>query len=84
MANSSTRKQKSARNPGHRPRDRSPRRRRWLVLPLALGIGAAAFYVLITAGGPGSDRPLDDIDTASRQSLERVLRDADRAEGAAR
>ncbi len=54
------------------------------MLPLALGIGGAAFYVLVTAGIPGADSPQDHISAASRQSLERVLLDAERAEEASR
>jgi hypothetical protein len=80
MAESSSRKRKSARKPARRARSRSPRKRRWLVLPLALGIGAAAFYVLATGGASdrrGDGRPLDEIDEASRQSLDRVLREAE-------
>ena len=84
MAKSTSRKQKSARNPRRRTVSPSPRRRRWLVLPLALGIGAVAFYLLVTAGVPGTIPPQDHISAASRQSLERVLRDAERAEQAPR
>ena len=84
MAKSTSRKQKSARNPRRRTGSPSLRRRRWLVLPLAMGIAAVAFYVLVTAGVPGGDPPQDHISASSRQSLERVLRDAERAEEASR
>jgi hypothetical protein len=54
------------------------------VLPLALGIAGLALYVLVTLGPTGfatdGSPPLDDISDASRQQLERVIRDADRAE----
>jgi len=92
MAVSSAQKRKSARNPGHRarkrsPRKRPPRKRRWLVLPLALGIAALALCVLVTLGWEGpvasGPPPLDEIDDASRARLERVIREAElREEGA--
>ena len=54
------------------------------MLPLAMGVAAVAFYVLVTAGAPGTGPPQDHISAASRQSLERVLRDAERAEETSR
>jgi hypothetical protein len=88
MAVSSTRKQKNARNPSRRIRQRPARKRRWLVLPLALGIAAIAFYILFTRGPEGlvanEPPPLDDIGDASRARLEHVIRDAERAEEAGR
>jgi hypothetical protein len=55
------------------------------VLPLALGVAALALYVLVTLGptgfATGGSPPLDDISDASRQQLERVIRDAEQAEG---
>ena len=80
MAVSSTRKQKSARSPRRRARKSPARKRRWVVLTLALGISAIAFYFLATVGsqGPVASRPpMDDIDDASRVRLEQVLRDAE-------
>lgn len=57
-------------------------------MTLALGIAATALYVLATDGsrGPaaGGPPPWDDIDDASRQRLEQVLRDADLQEERAR
>ncbi len=54
---------------------------RWLALPLGLALAGAALYVLATDGAPpisvSSGPPLDHIDAASRERLERVLRDAD-------
>jgi len=90
MAVTSTRKQKSARNPRRRSRRRSPRSpqsRRWLVVPLALGVAALALYVLVTAGARApvaTGPPLDDIDAASRARLEQVIRDAELREEPAR
>jgi hypothetical protein len=45
---------------------------RWLLVLVGLAVGAAALYALV----PGEDLPLDDIDAASRQKLERVLRES--------
>lgn len=56
---------------------------RWLLVLLGLAIAAAALYALVAGRElPLSESapPLDDIDEASRHELERVLRDADRAE----
>ncbi len=81
MAVSSTRKQKNARSPRRRARKSPARKRRWVVLTLALGIAAIAFYFLATVGSQGpvasGPPPLDDIDDASRLRLEQVLRDAE-------
>ena len=81
MVVSSTRKQKSARSPRRRARKGPARKRRWVVLTLALGISAIAFYFLATVGSQGpvgsGPPPLDDIDEASRLRLEQVLRDAE-------
>jgi hypothetical protein len=78
------RKRKSARNPRRRARKRPARKRRWVVLTLALGIAAVALYFVVTFGSPGSvasgPPPLDDIDEASRLRLEQVLLGADLAE----
>ena len=60
----------------------SGRKRRWLVLPLALAISALALYALVAGGWPGfldpGEPPLDDIGDASRLRLERVLGEAER------
>jgi len=57
-------------------------KRRWLVLPLALGIATLAFYVLVSGGRPAfldpGEPPLDDIGDASRLRLEHVLGEAER------
>ena len=59
--------------------------RRWLVLPLGIGIAALAGYVLLTganeppAGGEttgAADAPHDEIDEESRERLRAILRDA--------
>jgi hypothetical protein len=56
--------------------------RQWWLLPLGLGIVAAALFALLS-GGPSQlpvasgPPPLDDHDERSRQELERVLREAD-------
>lgn len=51
--------------------------KRWLVVAVALALAAGAFLVLVqrepSAGGP----PLDEIDDASRERLERLLREED-------
>lgn len=49
--------------------------KRWLPLSLGLAIVATALYLMARGGG---DRPLDDIDDASRAKLERVLGEAQR------
>jgi hypothetical protein len=61
---------------------------RRVAIALGLALAAAALYLLL-AGGRGGDRgreaggpPLDQIDDASRASLERVLREADEREAA--
>jgi len=73
--------------PANRGRGRTPTRsgggkRRWLVLPLALGVAALALYVLVSAGRPAfldpGEPPLDDIGDASRLRLEHVLAEAER------
>ena len=57
--------------------------RRWWLLPLGIAIASAALVALLR-GGPTTlpvatgPPPLDAIDDASRQRLERVLRDAER------
>jgi hypothetical protein len=48
--------------------------KRWLLAMVGLAVGAAALYALVPE--PGEDAPLDDIDAASRQQLERVLRES--------
>ena len=69
----------SSRRPGTAPRGSG--RRRWLLLPLGLGIAALGVYVAVQSStrGPASvgPPPLDHIDDASRVRLERVLRDAE-------
>jgi hypothetical protein len=49
--------------------------KRWLVVAVALALAAGAFFALVkrepAPGGP----PLDEIDDASRQRLEQVLRE---------
>jgi hypothetical protein len=49
---------------------------RWLFLSFGLVTAALAFYAL--AGAGIGEPPLDDIDPASRASLEKVLEKADR------
>ncbi len=82
---SKARTQKPVRNPRRRPRKRSAGKSRWLLLPLVLGIAALAVYVVVTLGptrfATGGSPPLDDISDASRRQLERVIRDAEQAEG---
>ena len=88
MAVSRNQRQTNARKrarPGSRSQTQGRARgskRRWLVLPLALGIAGLALYVL-SAGGqlefldPG-EPPLDDIGDVSRLRLEKVLSEAER------
>ena len=45
---------------------------RLLLVLMGLAIGAGALYALV----PGEQAPMDDIDAASRQRLERVLQDS--------
>lgn len=51
------------------------------MVPIALGLGALAFYVLLKEGSVGSvaggPAPMDRIDDASRQQLERLIEEAD-------
>jgi hypothetical protein len=60
--------------------------RRWWLLPLGIAIAAVALLALLR-GGPArlpvaiGPPPLDDIDDASRERLDRVLREADRDAG---
>jgi hypothetical protein len=53
--------------------------RRWWLLPLALGLAAAATFVLVRGLSfqDTGEPPLDHIDDASRERLERVLREAE-------
>lgn len=48
---------------------------RWLLVAVALALAAGAFLVVVqrepSPGGP----PLDDVDDASRERLERLLRE---------
>ncbi|MDJ0850970.1 MAG: hypothetical protein QNK04_21575 [Myxococcota bacterium] len=48
---------------------------RWIALTLGLAVAAVSLYVLAQGGG---EQPLGQIDAASRDSLQRVLREADR------
>ncbi len=48
---------------------------RWIALTLGLAVAAVSLYVLARGGG---GEPLGRIDAASRESLERVLRQAER------
>jgi len=53
------------------------------ILALVLGLAIAGGAIFLLASGDRSalrevERPLDDIDDASRKALERVLEDADR------
>ncbi len=48
---------------------------RWIALTLGLAVAAVSLYVLARGGG---EEPLGRIDAASRDSLERVLRQAER------
>jgi hypothetical protein len=88
MTQSKTRKPKSPAKSGRRSSPPAAARRRWLILPVALGLGGLAFYVLLKEGSVGSvargPAPLDRIDDASRQQLERLIEEADRAEERAR
>jgi hypothetical protein len=53
--------------------------KRWLVLTLGLAVAATALYVLAGGGsGGGTAPPLDEIDEASKQRLDRVLREEER------
>jgi hypothetical protein len=84
MTQRKTRKAKSGPRSGRRRRLPAGGWRRWLLLPIALGLGGLAFYVLLTEGSVGSvargPAPLDRIDDASREQLERLIEDAERAE----
>ena len=57
--------------------------KRWLLALLGLALAASAIVALVTARpraprGPGAEpRPHGEFDDASRQALERVLRDAE-------
>jgi hypothetical protein len=60
--------------------------KRWLVLGIALALAAAALAAIVgglaprgpsTRGPSTGGRPLDQIDAASRQRLEQVLRQED-------
>jgi hypothetical protein len=59
--------------------------RRWWLVSLGIAIAAVALLALLR-GGPGhlpgaeAAPPLDHIDADSRERLDRVLREADRAE----
>jgi hypothetical protein len=60
---------------------------RWLLFVTALALAAAGGYALVGGGArtlpvASGPPPLDEIDPASRARLERVLREADRAEAA--
>ncbi len=48
---------------------------RWIALTLGLAVAVLSLYVLVRGGG---DQPLGRIDSASRDSLDRVLREAER------
>ena len=48
---------------------------RWIALTLGLAVAAVSLYVLARGSG---EQPLGRIDAASRDSLERVLQQADR------
>jgi hypothetical protein len=85
VAVSRNRKQTNARR---RSRAGSKRRgtgkRRWFVLPLALGFAGLALYVLAFGGrldflDPG-EPPMDDIGDASRLRIENLLREAEQGE----
>ena len=59
--------------------------KRWLALPICLGLAAVAGYVLLTSGPAGqsaSPRPPahNEIGQESRDKLREILRDADRDE----
>jgi hypothetical protein len=54
---------------------------RWLAILLGLGAAALAIWALaVRRGAP----PMDDIDAASRQQLEKVLREAEPEPGPSR
>jgi hypothetical protein len=73
---------RSARNTrGNARRSEGGRRRRWLVLPLLLGLAGLAVYAFALSGGrnpfEAEAPPLDEIDDVSRLRIENVLREAD-------
>jgi hypothetical protein len=82
QTNARRRARPASRGRGRTPARASGRKRRWLVLPLALGVAALALYVLASGGRPGflnpGEPPLDDIGDASRLRLEHVLGEAER------
>jgi hypothetical protein len=53
---------------------------RWLVFSLGIAIAAGAIYLVVR--NDGQEMPLDEIDDASKQRLERVLREAERRDAA--
>lgn len=61
------------------PRRRTPRRWLALVVVAVLAAGMAAWWVWTPAPRPIAP-PMDDIDAESRERLEEVLREAERAE----
>jgi hypothetical protein len=48
--------------------------RRWLLVGLGLALGLAALYAVVTSRPPPGQH--DEIDGASRERLERVLRES--------
>ena len=59
--------------------------KRWLVLSLGLVVVVVALFVLAGVGTRGGGAPpLDAIDEASKQSLDRVLREDERRQRGAR
>jgi len=85
MTQSKSRKAKSASRARSRARGTAGR---WWILPVALGLGGLAFYVLVEQGSVGSmsvgPPPMERIDAQSRETLERVIDAAHRGDGSAR
>ena len=51
---------------------------RWIALIVGLGIAAAAVWLLLTGRG---EKPMGEIDDASRERLERVLEESESPTG---
>lgn len=53
--------------------------KRWLALVLGIAIASLALYLLVAPGDPAPP-DVEEIDEASRDALERVLREAEESE----